>query len=321
MMIIWYGVLPMAAMCLGAWLVMVYDFNARLMSAAQHLSAGIVLAVVACEFVPSFLHHAGMAFPVVGFILGMAIMLLVKVVSEENRRCKFSKQVTVVPIGMILAIALDIFIDNTRLEDVKEYRYLGVTIDHRLTFKPQALGLIKTTGYKVVLLGRIRKYMDELQASLVYKQMVVPYFDYANFTIDCTTDSLIGKLQKIQNRGLRVCKYSNMYERSSATELHNYFDIKFLQHRRYTQLLMMMFKQSKTKGLIVPVEGRRTRGDHKVKFKASRPFNRFVNTDKSPWYRGVKAWNRLPAETQNIEKVAQFKFQIRYIKPPAKGQN
>ena len=111
-MIIWYGVLPMAAMCLGAWLVLVYDFNARLMSAAQHLSAGIVLAVVACEFVPSFLHHSGMAFPVVGFILGMAIMLLVKVVSEENRRCKFSKQFAVVPVGMILAIALDIFIDG-----------------------------------------------------------------------------------------------------------------------------------------------------------------------------------------------------------------
>ena len=111
-----------------------------------------------------------------------------------------------------------------------------------------------------------------------------------------------------------------MYERSSATELHEYFDIKFLQHRRYTQLLMMMFKQSKVKGLLVPVEGRRTRGDHKVKFKAARPFNRFVSTNKSPWYRGIKAWNRLSADTQNIEKIAQFKFKIKNLKPPTRDQ-
>ena len=77
-----------------------------------------------------------------------------------------------------------------------------------------------------------------------------------------------------------------------------------------------MFKQSKTKGLLAPIEGRRTRGDHKVKFKNTRPFNRFVSTDKSPWYRGVKAWDKLPAETQKIEKMPQFKFAIKNLKPP-----
>ena len=212
--------------------------------------------------------------------------------------------------------ALDIYIDNNKLEDVKEYRYLGITVNHRFTFKPHVTGLTRTVSYRISLLGRIKKYMEELQAFLVYKTMIVPYFNYANFALECTTEDLVKKLQKLQNRGLRVCRYSNMFERSSATALHDHFDIKFLDHRRYTQLLLMMYKQSKSKGMVIPVEERRTRGDHKVKFKKGRFPNRFCSTDKSPWHRGVIAWDKLPPEFQKIETKAEFKFKVKGIPPP-----
>ena len=79
-----------------------------------------------------------------------------------------------------------------------------------------------------------------------------------------------------------------------------------------------MFKQSKAKGTVLPPEARRTRGDHKVKFKKGRFPNKFTSTDKSPWARGVAAWDKLHADTQKIEKTAQFKNKIKHIKPPKK---
>ena len=78
----------------------------------------------------------------------------------------------------------------------------------------------------------------------------------------------------------------------------------------------MMFKQSKVKGLIIPIENRRTRGDHKVKFKKGRFPNRFTSTDKSPWHRGVSAWDKLTPEIQKLDKKAEFKFMVREIPPP-----
>ena len=211
---------------------------------------------------------------------------------------------------------LVVHIGNNRLEDVKEYRYLGVNMDHRFTFKPQVTGMLRTISHKISLLGRIRKYMEENQSFLICTTMALPYFDYANFIVECTTGDLVKKLQKLQNRGLRVCRFNNMFERSSATELHVHFKIKFFDHRRYTQLLLMMYKQSKINGITVPIDQRRTRGDHKVKFEANRNPNHFRSTDKSPLSRGIEAWNKLTADVQRSATSAQFKHEIKHIKPP-----
>ena len=212
---------------------------------------------------------------------------------------------------------LNISIGENKLEDVSEYRYLGIAIDHRFTFKPQVNSIIRSISHKIYMLGRIRKYMDEEQCVLVYKTMIVPYFDYANFAIECTTDDLVGKLQKLQNRALRVCRFSNMYERSSATDLHTHFELKTLDHRRDSQLLLMMFKKSKSNGHLIPLVERRTRGDHKIKFE--NPRNTYASSDKNPWHRGVKAWDLLTADTQKLEKSAAFKHAIKLIIPPPKS--
>ena len=212
--------------------------------------------------------------------------------------------------------ALDVSIGDHRLEDVKEYRYLGVTIDHRFTFKPHVSGSVRSTGHKVHMLARIKKYMEEESSLLVFKTMIVPYFDYASFVIDCTNVDIIKRLQRIQNRGLRVCRYNNMFERCSATDLHIHFDMKLLTHRRYTQLLLIMYKQSKHKGIVVPEHERRTRADHKIKFLHN--VNRFTSTDKSPWHRGVQAWDKLTPETQKLKTSAAFKHAVKHLKPDVK---
>ena len=209
---------------------------------------------------------------------------------------------------------LQISIEGEQLEQVKDYRYLGVTIDEKFTFKKHMSGLHKTTSHKVNTLGHIKKYLTEDESILIYKQMILPYNDYASFVLDSTTQDLIIKLQRIQNRALRVCRYSYMYERSSATALHDHFNVKFLDHRRYTQLLMFMFKQSNLIGISIPEAARRTRADHKVKFDC--PRTTYMSTDKGAWWRGVCAWNALEVETQRVEGLSAFKRLVTNIKPP-----
>ena len=144
--------------------------------------------------------------------------------------------------------------------------------------------------------------------------MVLPYFDYASFLIDCAVEDLIKKVQKIENRALRICRYSNMYERSSATELHDHFKINFLDHRRYTQLHLIMYKKSQIHGLLTPLENRRTRGDHKIKFQVVQ--NRLVSSDKNPWSRGIIVWDKLDEKTQKIDKKVAFKHKVKNLVPP-----
>ena len=131
--------------------------------------------------------------------------------------------------------------------------------------------------------------------------------------IDATTNDLIVKLQRIQGRALRICKYDKMYIKTSVTELHNHFRIELLVDRRFKQLLLLMFKQSKNIGTLVDDDNRRTRNDNKVKIGTVN--YKFKSTQKSPWYRGVWEWDDLPAATQKLEKKGEFQNKIRLKKP------
>ena len=203
-------------------------------------------------------------------------------------------------------------IGNVLLEEVTEYRYLGVTVDKKMTFKQQTLNLLKTMSHKNSLLGRIRKFMGEKHSLLIYKQKIVPYADYASFLIDCTTQDLITKIQRLQNKALRICKYKNMYQRCSATELHTEYKLATLADRRYRQLLCFMFKKSKQIGYSIDENLRRTRNDRKVKFIYR--INHFMSTDKSPWTRGVQEWNALDVDIQRAPKMEIFKAMIKDLK-------
>ena len=199
---------------------------------------------------------------------------------------------------------LNIKIADITLEEVAEYKYLGAIFDSHMTFKANANKLIKTLNHKLYLLSRIRKHLDEEKAILFYKTMLVPYADYTSFLVDCTTSALQTKIQRLQNRGLRICRYGRMYERCSATDLHTHFKVKTLYERRLPQLLCQTFKVSKSKGMLKPPENRRTRADHKVKFKIKK-FD-YITMQKSPLWRGVWEWDGLNAATQLLEDKKKF---------------
>ena len=162
---------------------------------------------------------------------------------------------------------------------------MGAIIDSKVTFKPHVNKLIKNMSHKLYLFARIRKFLDESKAILYNKTMIMPFADYASFLVDCTVNALVEKVQRLQNRGLPICKFGRMYERCSATELHVYFDVCKLDERRLSQLLCQMFKVSKVKGYTKPIENRRTRAESKVKFKIKR-FT-YITMQKSPLWRGV----------------------------------
>ena len=207
---------------------------------------------------------------------------------------------------------LTVRVGNAELEEVDSYRYLGVTVDKRMTFKPQTLSVIKSVSHKNSLLGRIRRYMGEKQSLLIYKQKIVPYADYASFLIDCTTQDLVNKLQRLQNKALRIRKYKNMYQQCSATELHTEYGLSTLIDRRFRQLQCFMFKKSKEIGYSIEENLRRTRNDRKVKFAFR--INHYMSSDKSPWTRGVQMWNELEPETQRAPKMEAFKTMIKDLK-------
>lgn len=109
-----YTPIPIAATILGGSLAAVCPPSARLRSMVQHFAAGVVFAATAGEILPE-LHHARSPVPtLIGFILGVALMLVVKELThhgeeeEKEGDAEHAKPVR----SLLIAVGIDIAIDG-----------------------------------------------------------------------------------------------------------------------------------------------------------------------------------------------------------------
>ena len=100
-----FVLIPVVAAILGAVLTANLLLSERVVSAFQHLAAGVVFAAAASEILPE-LKHSGAALPVViGGGLGVVVMLGIKQLEERVKG----------PVGLASTIAIDLLVDGVAL--------------------------------------------------------------------------------------------------------------------------------------------------------------------------------------------------------------
>lgn len=84
------------------------------------------------------------------------------------------------------------------LDFVEDYKYWGITIDEKLTFKNHLNKLIKSVSFKTFQLSKIRSCLTKDTTSLLYKTMILTIIDYGDIFYGhanpCETDFKITKI-------------------------------------------------------------------------------------------------------------------------------
>ena len=88
-----------------------------------------------------------------------------------------------------------ILINGKKLDNVKNYNYLGISLDSKLTFD-SFINITKKGANKFVMLSlsKVIPKINKDVALLSYKQMILSYMDYMDFLIDGAAKSKSGKL-------------------------------------------------------------------------------------------------------------------------------
>ena len=110
--------------------------------------------------------------------------------------------------------------DNRHIQRCRSYLYLGVTLDECLTMKPNFNNVFKKFSYKIHQFGKIKKYLNVDTRLLVYKQTVLPLSEYVSFMMYLNTKHDVDKLQRLQNRALRMIYDIQNPRDISIDELH-----------------------------------------------------------------------------------------------------
>ena len=197
---------------------------------------------------------------------------------------------------------LDIVINKEHLKLVPSYKYLGLIVDSTLNFNLHIASVIRIILHKMSLLAKMKKYLNNDVAVSIYKSMLLPYLDYADAIYSMSNAKDLGKLQKLQNKCLRICLGRD--RRFSTDGAHKLSKVPFIKDRRVAHTLNFMYKRKKNKDLLNVAEIR-TRAHDAPLFKVIVP--RCESFKRSIGYHGATLWNNQVPGVRNAASYLEFK--------------
>jgi len=188
------------------------------------------------------------------------------------------------------------------INHVEQYKYLGMVLDNKLTYQRCLAEVIKKTSHKIWMLAKIRKLLTRKMALSIYKTMIRPYFDYADVVYMGGRGDQLAKLQRLQNRALKLCLGHEM--RTSTKAIHKEAGVDSLSDRRDQHLVALAYQRSKKK-VYLKTAPRGTRGSVAPLLVTERGTSQAYG--RSVEAMAGKAWNALPAQLRNQPSLEAFK--------------
>ena len=193
---------------------------------------------------------------------------------------------------------MDLNIGNGNIYYVKCFNYLGVKLDCKLNFENHALECMRLVSHKIYMLSRIRSLITSCQPLAIYKSKILPFFDYGDIFYLNTFIRTRDKLQRLQNRGLKLCLGLNA--RYNTDLLHTEAKVAKLEPRRICHLSNFVFHRAHDPRYIRVVDRQLRR------FKA--PIMTEIGCNNSTFsrsvlFQGALLWNSLHVNERNIPNL------------------
>ena len=200
---------------------------------------------------------------------------------------------------------IELKIGDAVLKEVESYKYLGTVLDATLTIAPQLDKLNRTLAPKLASFRKMRYCMSQETAAYIYKATILPIFDYNDVIYHLLNSQQETKLQRIQNRALRIVF---MGKTLSVAEMHSQAGVDFLEKRRNLHLLALMHNRSQNPKYIEKAIRNTRQNSSKVLTVPQPKATKFM---KAPKYKGSKLWNSLPPKIRNIGSFVGFKVAVK----------
>lgn len=215
--------------------------------------------------------------------------------------------------------SMGIKLNDENLKEVEHFKYLGVVLDQELTREKHVDHIVKQVNYKLFRLAKMRSCLDQQAAIMIYTGVIRPTLEYCGFVTAGAGKKQVERLQKLQNKALRICLKRKVWEQSTD-ELHQMAGVEKVD-RRLDQLLLTHIhtRQDELQANNEQERSITTRSTGNLSFPVKRVFKKESYRD-SPWYRAKVLWEALPEKVRKIESKEGFKNELRKIENFREGQ-
>ena len=198
------------------------------------------------------------------------------------------------------------------VKESSEEKLLGVTIDKNLNFKSHVSNLCKKASQKLHALARVSAFVNPDKLRLLMNSFIKSQFSYCPLIWMFHDMGLNAKVNKIQERALRIVYKNSHADYESLLKLDNAVSI----HQRNLQYLMIEIY--KTKKSLNPsfmseiFEARDVQYDLRNKSTLGIPNAKTTSYGiETVRYLGQKLWQTLPHSVRESQSLTAFKKELR----------
>ena len=206
---------------------------------------------------------------------------------------------------------LDFEINNKIIEKVESIKYLGFQIDKNMNFNEHIELICKKIGKKIGFFRRIREKISVITAINIYNTIIKPHFEYGSTILyTCCTNTNIERLQKLQNKAMRVIIKCNRY--TSIQYMLNtlkWFNIKQRLHLKTCIFIHKMKMGDAPQYLIEELTYVNEMQPYNLRNADNFRLNRVTTNAKKRclFYNGLQLYNQLPNYIKNERNINMFK--------------
>lgn len=207
-----------------------------------------------------------------------------------------------------------IMMDGEVLRIEREFKYLGVMLDEKLSFKPNIDYVCKKVAKKVGVMSRLARILTIGARLSIYKSVIAPHFDYCASIIYLYDASSFDRMQKLQNRAMRailrcgkltpIVRMSEALDLLSVKQRVNENTMKFIHKLKNGQLPRYLSKMVRY-NCDIHTYPTRSKSDFRVTCKKS------VKGCNSVFHKGLVQFNSLPSDIKNDKCERTFKKNLR----------
>ena len=196
---------------------------------------------------------------------------------------------------------------DVNLDFVDTYKYLGTTLDKEMNLTGLLSDVKKSVLNKSFVLCKLRSYITEKCSLLIYKQTILPRFDYVGFMLLACNKSDRHDLQVIQNDILRTCYNVKRRDRLSVSNMHNRAHLLSSDQRREIELLGLIYShKGNPDNMKIPIRNTERQIGKPLRLSGIRIIStRIVHV--------VKVLKTLPLNLTRSECITQFKMEMRRL--------
>ena len=130
-------------------------------------------------------------------------------------------------------------IDKQAIDRVENTRFLGVLVDDKLNFKDHIAHIRKKIVKGIYVLGRAKKFFDEIIIKDLYYAFIHPYFNYCIDVWGSTCSTYFTPLVKLQKHAMRIM--AGAPAKAHTLELFRRFNIVQLDEYRLYKYSIYIF--------------------------------------------------------------------------------